>query len=83
MELLDESGEIRATAFRDLVDKLYPALEVGKVYYIKGASVKPANRKFNSTRHNYELTFEATSTVVPCAEEQAPDIPTIKFEFNK
>ena len=31
MNLLDESGEIKATAFRDEVDKYYDMLEVNKV----------------------------------------------------
>lgn len=32
MDLADESGEIRATVFRDLVDKYYEMIEVS-VYY--------------------------------------------------
>lgn len=38
MELLDESGEIRATAFNDEVDKYYDMIEVRKklaFHYVK------------------------------------------------
>ncbi len=31
MDLLDESGEIRATAFKEMCDKYYNMIEVGKV----------------------------------------------------
>lgn len=31
MNLIDESGEIRATGFTDIVDKYYDMLEVNKV----------------------------------------------------
>ena len=31
MNLLDESGEIRATGFTDVVDKFYAMLEINKV----------------------------------------------------
>lgn len=31
MNLLDESAEIRATAFKEAVDKYYDLVEVGKV----------------------------------------------------
>lgn len=31
MDLVDQSGEIRATAFKDQVDKFYDVVEKGKV----------------------------------------------------
>ena len=35
MDLMDESGEIRITAFKDQVDAFYDKAVVGKVYYIR------------------------------------------------
>ena len=35
MDLMDESGEIRITAFKDQVDSFYDKAVVGKVYYIR------------------------------------------------
>ena len=39
MNLLDDSGEIKATAFRDEVDRFYEMIEVNKVcWYSFGTS---------------------------------------------
>ena len=35
MDLLDESGEIRVTAFKDQCDAFYDLAVVGKVYHIR------------------------------------------------
>ena len=35
MDLLDESGEIRATAFKDQCDKFEPMVEVDKVKHLR------------------------------------------------
>ena len=35
MDLMDESGEIRVTAFKDQCDAFYDKTVVGKVYYIR------------------------------------------------
>jgi replication factor A1 len=59
--LTDESGEIRATAFNTAADELFTRLEEGKVYYISGARIKLANKKFS--QNNYELTLEITTQV--------------------
>ncbi|XP_037898101.1 replication protein A 70 kDa DNA-binding subunit-like [Glossina fuscipes] len=40
MDLMDESGEIRATAFREQCDKFYDIIQVDQVY------LKPANKQF-------------------------------------
>ena len=37
---IDESGEIRASAFDDVCDKMYNSLEVGKVYAFTNAIVR-------------------------------------------
>ena len=34
MDLVDESGEIRATAFREQCDKYYEMIEVGQLYLL-------------------------------------------------
>ena len=46
MDLMDESGAIRVTAFKEMCDKFYDYAEVGKVYYIANCSVKAANRQY-------------------------------------
>lgn len=61
--LMDESGEIRGTAFNLAVDELYPKLEEGKVYYISKARVNLAKKKFSNLNNDYELSFERHTEV--------------------
>ncbi|KIL69845.1 hypothetical protein M378DRAFT_68419 [Amanita muscaria Koide BX008] len=77
--LMDESGEIRATAFNDVVDTLYDRLEEGKVYYISRARVNLAKKKFSNLNNDYELGFDRSTVVEECQE--ASSVPTIRFNF--
>lgn len=80
MDLLDESGEIRATAFRDMVDKYYDMIKVGKVYFFSKCQLKPANKQFSNLKNDYEMTFTSETLVQEC-DDQADDIPTIKYDL--
>lgn len=61
--LMDESGEIRATAFNLVADDLYPRLEEGKVYYISKARVNLAKKKFSNLANDYELALEKNTEI--------------------
>lgn len=62
--LLDESGEIRATAFKDQCDLLYNVFEEGSVYYISSpCRVQLAKREFSNVNNDYELMFESDTIV--------------------
>ncbi|KOC64699.1 Replication protein A 70 kDa DNA-binding subunit [Habropoda laboriosa] len=80
MDLVDESGEIRCTAFKDQCDKFYDMLEVGKVYYISRASLKTANKQFNNLKNDYEMTLIGDSEIIPC-HDSGNDIPSLQFNF--
>ncbi|XP_052800689.1 replication protein A 70 kDa DNA-binding subunit-like [Mya arenaria] len=81
VNLLDESGEIRATGFTDTVDKYYNMLEVNKVYYISKATLKTANKQYTSVKNDYEMTFNSDSMIEPCEEQT--DLPSLSFDFVK
>lgn len=66
--LMDDTGEIRATAFNAVVDNLYPRLEEGKVYYVSKARVNLAKKKFSNVNNDYELGFEKNTEI----EEVSP-----------
>ena len=55
---MDDSGEIRGTAFNLVADELYPKLEEGKVYYVSKARVNLAKKKFSNVNNDYELSLE-------------------------
>lgn len=80
MDLCDESGEIRATAFRNEVDRFYDMLQVDKVYYISRCQLKTANKQYTSLKNDYEMTFSADTVISECMED-ASSVPTIKYDF--
>ncbi|XP_071626568.1 replication protein A 70 kDa DNA-binding subunit-like [Temnothorax longispinosus] len=80
MDLIDESGEIRCTAFRDLCEKFYDMIEPGNVYYISRCTLKAANKQFNMLKNDYEMTMTGDTEIVPC-HENSDDIPTLQFNF--
>lgn len=80
MDLKDETGEIRATAFREQVDKFYSTIEVDKVYYISKCQLKPANKQYSVLKNDYEMTFTADTIVQPCTEDDS-SIPSIQYNY--
>ncbi|CAF1246914.1 unnamed protein product [Rotaria sordida] len=80
-DLVDQSGEIRAAAFNTECDKFHSLLEIGKVYYIARASLKPANRQFNSLNNDYEMTFNYDTCIEQCDTDEGQSIPQIQFNF--
>jgi len=83
VDLADESGEMRATGFNQECDKYYDFLKEGAVYFIKGGSIKSANRKFSSINNDYELTFNSDTQIEPCFDDNVFQVPTVTFNFVK
>lgn len=84
-DVLDDSSsnnEIRITGFNEQADKFYEFLEIGKVYYITKGSVKPANKKFTSIRHDYEISLNR-DTIIEVCEEGTDNIPEVKYSFKQ
>jgi replication factor A1 len=61
--LMDETGEIRATAFNAVAIALYDKLQEGKVYYISRARVNIAKKQFSHLSNEYELGFEKNTEI--------------------
>ncbi|KAM7398140.1 hypothetical protein PAMA_006158 [Pampus argenteus] len=78
-EMVDESGEIKITAFNKEVDKFFSLVEQGKVYYISKATLKVANKQYTALKNDYEMTLHANSSIVPC--DDSGDIPTLNCDF--
>ncbi|NXG50552.1 RFA1 protein, partial [Psilopogon haemacephalus] len=79
IELVDESGEIRATAFNDQADKFFPLIELNKVYYFTKGHLKTANKQYTAVKNDYEITFTNDTSIVPC--DDAQHLPSVQFEF--
>lgn len=83
VDLADESGEIRATCFNKEVDKFNILLEPNGVYYISRGAIKAANKQYSSINNDYELTFNAETTITQCLDDSNFKIPTVNFNFLK
>lgn len=80
VNLLDESGEIRATGFNDQCDAFYDILQEGSVYFISSpCRVSLAKKQFSNLPNDYELMFER-DTVIEKATDQA-DVPQVRYNF--
>ncbi|KAJ8267219.1 hypothetical protein GJAV_G00139920 [Gymnothorax javanicus] len=79
MEIVDETGEIRVTAFNQEVDKFFSLIEQGKVYYISKGTLKIANKQYTSVKNDYEMTMNGETTVIPCDDGQ--DVPMVQCDF--
>ena len=85
VDLLDkDGGEIKASFFNSSADKFYTAIEAGKVYTFTKGSVKVANKRYSTSKHNYEISFDADAVI-----EQTPEgdddgsIESVKYNFTK
>lgn len=81
MDLMDESGEIRATAFKEQCDKFYDLIQVDSVYYISKCQLKPANKQYSSLNNAYEMTFSGETVVQLCEDTDDDPIPEIKYNL--
>ena len=64
VNLLDESGEIRATCWKEQCDQFYEVFQEGSVYYISSpCRVQLAKKAYSNINNDYELTFEAGTFV--------------------
>ncbi|KAH8194655.1 hypothetical protein TruAng_011173 [Truncatella angustata] len=80
VNLLDETGEIKATGFNEQCDQFYDLLQEGQVYYIGSpCRVQLAKKQFSNLPNDYELTFER-DTVIEKAEDQS-SVPQLRFNF--
>ncbi|RAL64370.1 hypothetical protein DID88_001846 [Monilinia fructigena] len=81
VNLLDESGEIKATGFNEQCDALYDIFQEGSVYYITSpCRVQIAKKQFSNINNDYELTFER-DTLVEKAEDQE-NVPQVRYNFS-
>lgn len=85
VELMDESCDIRATFFKEAVDKFYNFLTVSQVYTFSGGRLKVANMQYNTCKSNYEITFDQNSEIHMdnSADAQRLSSAAPLYEFTK
>ncbi|CUM65609.1 uncharacterized protein PRCAT00003257001 [Priceomyces carsonii] len=81
VNFLDESDEIRATAFNEVADTCYKLLEEGKVYYVSKARIQQSKPQFSHLSHPYELSLDKDTEITECFNTS--DVPKLHFNFVK
>jgi replication factor A1 len=83
---LDNTGEIKATAFNAAADELFDKVREGGVYYVSRARVNVAKKKFSNIPNDYEITLEKTSEIVEvslCLARQTNDSRSRHSNFGQ
>uniref|UniRef100_A0A182JRW5 Replication protein A subunit n=1 Tax=Anopheles christyi TaxID=43041 RepID=A0A182JRW5_9DIPT len=80
MDVMDESGEIRITAFKEQCDRYYDMIEVDKVYFISKCQLKPANKQYTSLKNDYEMTMTNDTIVQECKDVDG-SMPEIQYNL--
>ena len=81
VELLDSTQDIRATFFKEAVDRFYNMLELGKVYSFSGGRLKVANAQYNNCKSNLEITFDDKAEIHLCNDDG--NIQKQTYDFRK
>jgi len=64
IELLDSSGtDVKATFFKEAVDKFFDFIEEDRVYTFSGGRLKVANMQWNRCKSQFEITFDQNSEI--------------------
>eukprot|EP00042_Codosiga_hollandica_P049393 m.573309 g.573309 ORF g.573309 m.573309 type:complete len:407 (+) comp57876_c0_seq1:761-1981(+) len=81
VDFIDESGEIRGTAFNAVADKFFDVLQIGQVYRVKGGQLKPANARFSNIKNSFEISFNDSTEITP-VEDAGVAVPLQNFHFT-
>mmetsp|Transcript_21610 Transcript_21610/g.30270 ORF Transcript_21610/g.30270 Transcript_21610/m.30270 type:complete len:661 (-) Transcript_21610:282-2264(-) len=78
--LLDASGtDIKATFFKEAVDKFHPMLQEDQVYSFSGGRLKMAQQQYNTCKSSFEITFDQNSEIH--LDNDTGDIQQQIYEF--
>ncbi|KAJ6463731.1 replication factor-A protein 1 [Mycena vitilis] len=72
--LMDDTEQIKATAFNAIATALHDKLQEGKVYLISGARVTIAKKQFSTLSHDYELLLDKNTEIEECLDASVPNI---------
>lgn len=78
--LLDDSGEIRAVAFNEDVEKYYEVLEIFKIYIVSNANIKPSLEN-SPVKCDFEMTIDNRTKIEFYADNE-PSVPKPVFNFK-
>ena len=69
-DVIDRAGdEMRVTCFNDVADRMQALVRENRLYTISRATLKAANKQYNSFPHPFEMTLDRDSEVVELPED--------------
>jgi len=80
-DLMDDSGEIRVTAFNEQCDRFYEVAQAGQVFYIANCTVKSANKQYSRLNNDYELSAKDSFSMEPV--QDASDVPVVSYNLHR
>jgi len=92
--LMDDSAEIKGTAWNAVVDDLFEKLQENRVYFFSKARVNLAKKKFSTVSNDYELSLDRGTEIEEVRFSHSPlnweltdmqchdvDVPVIRYNF--
>ncbi|TKR60390.1 hypothetical protein L596_027645 [Steinernema carpocapsae] len=83
--LSDKNGsDLRVSAFGDVADRLFTIIQNGDMYYLTGSPtiVKAADKRYNSTGHDYEVTVRNDNDIVHCTDRPLIGLAPLKLNVT-
>lgn len=77
--VIDESCDLKVTAFKEDAEKFEPIIKVGECFTISNGVLKNKNAQYNNTGSDYELTLGRSSIIEPCDGDD--DMPRQIYDF--
>lgn len=77
--VIDESCDLKVTAFKEDADKFEPIIKVGECFTISNGVLKNKNAQYNNTGSDYELTLGRSTIIEPCDGDD--DMPRQIYDF--
>jgi replication factor A1 len=74
VNLMDNTCDVKASFWNEAADRYEDTLVVGKCYTFSKGKTQMANRKFNDTKSEYELSFNGDCVVEQCEDSEAPSV---------
>ena len=81
--LTDKTGSIKGTFFNDEALKFKDIIKEDKVYLIQDGQIKYADKRFNQTRHDFEINFTKNTRVEEDTNVDPNEFGKAKFFFVK
>lgn len=81
VNLLDETGEIKATGFNQAAEKFYDLFKENKVYYITKAAITQAKKQYSTLSNDHEIHLDRDTIVEEIPNDTS--VPKVQFHLMK